>query len=84
LEDETLTLARGQRWGTNPTSEPLSLTPIEFAAQTALLRNFAHAIRSGEPAETSGQDNLWSFGAVMAAVRSAREGRAVDVAEVMG
>ena len=52
-------------------------------AQVELLDRFVRAIETGTPPETSGQDNLWSFGAVMAGVRSAQEGRSVFVREVL-
>jgi hypothetical protein len=55
-----------------------------MSGQAALLERFARAIRSNEPAETSGADNLWSFGAVMAGVISATEGRTVDVGSLLG
>jgi predicted dehydrogenase len=65
------------------TVEETPIQPIERTAQTATLKLFADAIRTGKPAEISGQDNLWSFGAVMAGVISAEEGRAVDVSELV-
>jgi hypothetical protein len=41
------------------------------------------AIRTGQPAQTSGQDNLWSFAAVTAGVESAKTGRSVEVASLL-
>jgi predicted dehydrogenase len=79
LEDDHLTIARCQRWNRDPVQEAVEIPPIARTAQAALLHQFATAIRSGTPAETSGQDNLWSFAAVMAGVKSAQEGRAVEV-----
>lgn len=49
----------------------------------ATLATFAEAIRTGRPAPTSGRDNLQSFGAVVAAVRSAEQGRVVSLDEVL-
>jgi hypothetical protein len=54
-----------------------------LVGQAKLLKDFADAIRTGTPAETSGADNLWSFGAVIAGVTSAREKRTVDVRELV-
>ena len=51
--------------------------------RVSLLRHFAESIRTNAPAETSGDDNLWSFAAVMAGVKSASERRAVDIAELL-
>ena len=83
LEDDAITVARCEKWSKNPTQRAVDIPPVERAAQAALLHNFAESIRSGVPAETSGADNLWSFAAVMAGVISAREGRGVDVAELL-
>lgn len=84
LEDDQLAVARSARWKANPTSESIEIPPIERAGQVELLHQFAKSIRTTVPAETSGEDNLWSFGAVMAAVVSARQGRSVEVAEMLG
>jgi predicted dehydrogenase len=84
LEDDRLALARCQRWNKNPTSEPVEIPTIPRTAQTALLHQFAEAIRSGKPAQTSGRDNLWSFAAVMCALTSSTERRRVEVAELIG
>jgi len=84
FEDDKITLARCERWSKNPSQESVEIPPVERTGQAALLHNFAQAIRTGKPAETSGQDNLWSFGGVMAGVISAREKRTVDVAELIG
>lgn len=83
FEHDRLSIARCERWDRNPTSEEIDIPPIPLSAQAALLHDFALAIRTGVPAETSGEDNLRSFGAVMAAVVSAREGRSVEVAELL-
>ncbi len=84
LEDDQLTVCRCDRWKANPTTNPIEIPPIERAGQVELLHQFAMSIRSGVPAETSGEDNLWSFGAVMAGVVSARERRSVEVSELLG
>lgn len=64
--------------------EPVAYDAVERTAQTATLHLFAEAIRTGKPAQISGQDNIWSFGAVMAGVISAKEGRVVDVRGLVG
>lgn len=84
LENDALSLARSERWNKNEVEEKIAAPALTLADQSATLHNFAQAIRTGTPAETSGQDNLNSFGAVMAGVQSAREGRVVDVRELAG
>lgn len=83
-EESRITISRSGKWQKDLTLEPVEVPPIPLEAQAALLSRFAQAIRSGVPAETSGEDNLWSFGAVMAGVISAKERRTVDVAELIG
>jgi hypothetical protein len=68
----------------NPSIWPQAIPGIPLESQAKLLSDFAESIRTNKPAETSGEDNLWSFGAVMAGVISAKEGRTVDVAELIG
>ncbi|MGQ9888721.1 MAG: hypothetical protein ACUVSX_09565 [Aggregatilineales bacterium] len=53
------------------------------AERAATLHAFAQAVRTGQPAETSGADNLNTLAAVFAAVRSTEEKRPVDVAELL-
>jgi len=77
---DEVSIARSSRGFTHDTTqEPLKAEPLERAEQSATLHLFAEAIRTGRPAEISGEDNLWSFGAVMAAVQSAEEGSVVEV-----
>ncbi len=83
LDLDQITLVRNERWGKNPTSEVIEPTPLPRHEQVQTLHDFAQAIRTAAPAETSGQDNIWSFAAVMAAVRSAEERRSVNVAELV-
>jgi predicted dehydrogenase len=84
MEDDRIQINRCERWMQNPSIWPQSAPGIPLEAQAKLLNDFAQAIRSGQPAETNGEDNLWSFGAVMAGVISAKEGRTVDVGELIG
>jgi len=84
LDNDRVTVARSERWGKNPSRVEIDNDPQPLSGQARLLNDFARAIRTGTPAETSGADNLWSFAAVMAGVISAREKRTVDVGELLG
>ncbi|MFN4243602.1 MAG: Gfo/Idh/MocA family protein [Tepidisphaerales bacterium] len=83
-EDDKLAVHRSEYWGNHRCTETVDIPAVPLQGQAKLLADFAQAIRTGVPAETSGEDNLQSFGAVMAAVRSAREGRKVALSEVVG
>jgi predicted dehydrogenase len=83
LEDDKVLVGRSEPWNKNPTLEEVELDPITRWHQAATLHEFAEAIRTGKPTPTSGEDNLKSFGTVMAGVTSAREGRAVGVRELL-
>jgi predicted dehydrogenase len=83
LQDDAIAIARCERWGKNRSESSADIEQPALTGQAKLLSDFAHAIRSNHPAETSGQDNLWSFAAVIAGVISARERRTVDVAELL-
>jgi predicted dehydrogenase len=83
MEGNRLQLAKCDRWQKNPTNMDVPFPELPKAGQSATLSHFAEAIRTGEPGPTNGADNLWSFGAVIAAVQSAREGRTVDVRELI-
>jgi predicted dehydrogenase len=48
----------------------------------SLLNQFRDALTCGQAPETSGADNLWTLAMVEASMRSAREGRRVEIAEV--
>jgi predicted dehydrogenase len=84
LDDpKQLKVARCEKWGKNPVEESVEIPDIALGGQAALLSRFAEAIRTGKPGETSGEDNLWSFGAVTAGVISANQGRSVDVKSLL-
>jgi predicted dehydrogenase len=83
LDGDRVTIARSERWGKNPTRVEIDNDPLPLTGQARLLSDFANAIRSGTPAETSGADNLWSFATVIAGVISAKEKRTVDVRELL-
>ncbi len=82
-EKAGITVERCERWSKNPSSEKIDAPALPLNGQAQLLTNFANAIRTNSPAETSGEDNLWSFATVMAAVESAKSDRAVRVADFM-
>jgi len=84
LEDDKILAGQSKRWGKELQVEEIPAPPLEYAEQARTLHNFAVAIQSGVPAETNGADNLQSFAAVVAALRSAQEGRAVTVQEITG
>lgn len=84
LELDKIAVARSERWSKEQTEETVEPDPIPRSGQAQTLHSLAEAIRTGQPAETSGADNLHSFGAVIAGVTSAREGRPVEVAELLG
>ncbi len=83
LEDDKLAVVTCEKWNKNMVITPEATPAVPYNGQQKLLADFAAAIRSGTPAETSGADNLWSFAAVMAGVTSAREKRSVSVAEML-
>ena len=72
LENDEITLARCGKFGADPVVEPMAIPPLARSEQQATLHAFAEAIRSGVPADISGERNLGSFGAVMAAMESSR------------
>jgi predicted dehydrogenase len=49
------------------------------AGTTALIDQFRGAVVSGQPPETSAQDNLWTIAMMDAAIRSAQEGHPVTI-----
>lgn len=83
--DNEITVWKCEKWGKNVTKEKVEINDDQENPQARLLGDFAKAIRTGEPAETNGRDNLWSFGAVIAGVMSAQKGgKAVEVAKLVG
>ena len=83
LENDKLIVARSGLWTHDAREETIEPPALEFAARAATLHEFATVIRSGEVSELDGASNLWSFGAVMAGVESCRNGRAVEVADML-
>jgi predicted dehydrogenase len=83
-EKEDIFVTRSERWGKNAREERVAAGVAPLNGQAALMADFARSIRSGSPAPTNAADNMWSFGAVMAAVESAKTGAAVDVSSFLG
>jgi predicted dehydrogenase len=83
IENDEVLIGRCEKWANNPTVENVELPKLEFTERTASLHLFAESIRSGQPCELDGSDNIWSFGAVIAGVESARTGLPVDVRRVV-
>jgi predicted dehydrogenase len=85
LDRDKVSIAHCEVWCKNEREEAIEVAPAPQNGQARLLSDFARAIRTNTPAETSGADNLWSFAAVMAGVKSADNGGvSVDVAELIG
>jgi predicted dehydrogenase len=82
-DKDEIFVARGERWMKEEREEKIEIPDVEFAGLHGTLRAFAAAIQSGTPAPISGEDNLQTFAAVMAAVKSAQEKRPVEVAELL-
>ena len=83
LHDNTLLQSSNTFWDENRTRDAIAADPTPEVAQAALLTRFVVACRTGASPETSGHDNLKSFAAVTAGVSSSREGRTVDVRELL-
>jgi predicted dehydrogenase len=64
-------------------ARPIDLAPVPAADRAGALADFVHAVRTGTEPETSGRRNLATLALTLAAVRSATEGRRVDVAELL-
>ena len=56
--------------------------PYPQGGTTTLLNSLRDAVLKGAPAETRGEDNIWTVAMVEAGKRSDRERRTVDLAEV--
>ena len=82
-EDNKVSVSRSEAWCRNISIAYPDPTPMERGDQAHLLHAFAESIRTGKPAETSGADNLYSFGAVSAGVVSAKEHRTVAVRDLI-
>ena len=83
LVDDKITVGECIRWGKDEVLRKIPALDIPHPEMHGTLHAFAEAIRTGTPAETCGADNLFSFGAVAAAIRSAQEERWVTVEEIL-
>jgi len=63
--------------------EEIPLDELPLTGQDALLAEFVAAVREGREPECSGRDNLKSLALVFAAIQSAKEGRSVELAELL-
>lgn len=79
FERNKLSISRSEKWGKEEENETVSAPNILREGQSQTLHLFAEAIRSSQPMEISGENNLASFAAVQAAILSAKEKRTVDV-----
>ena len=82
-ENDDVTIWRCDKWGKNQTPAKVSVEEAAQNPQAKLLADFARAIRTSEPPETNGADNLWSFATVIAGVLSAQKGKWIDVAALL-
>lgn len=83
FENNNVTVARSLRWGEEQSLEESVTVPIERTELVATLHLFAQSIRTGRPSEISGENNLHSFAAVYAGIKSAEEGRTVSLQEII-
>jgi predicted dehydrogenase len=83
LDGEKVAIARCEKWSKECSEDPVEVPSAEQNGQARLLSDFANAIRTGQPPQTSGADNLWSFAAVIAGVASATKGRTIRVADLL-
>lgn len=65
-------------------AEPVKVSPMPAENQEFSLLELAASMEEGRPPETNGPDNLKSLAMVFASIRSKSEGRAVDVADLLG
>ena len=64
--------------------EAIAHDKLPLTGQDALLAEFVAAIQEGREPECSGRDNLKSLAIVFAAIRSSKERRTAEIAEMMG
>jgi predicted dehydrogenase len=84
LENDKIQSVRCERWGKDPVTKDHEIPATPLNTEQQMLHEFAESVRTGVPMQVSGHDNLWSFGAVMAGLKAAREGGTVDVAKLIG
>jgi len=64
--------------------EEIPQDELSQTGQDALLTEFVSAVRESREPECSGQDNLKSLALVFAGIQSAKEGRPVEISELLG
>ncbi|MEM1010780.1 MAG: Gfo/Idh/MocA family oxidoreductase [Planctomycetota bacterium] len=77
-DDRGLEVATSDGWAREVEVESLPIPELP-QSQGQLLAAFAESVRTGEPGLTSGDDNLRTVAAVLAAVESCETGKPVDV-----
>jgi predicted dehydrogenase len=82
-QDGKIVLSRSATWCKDLTLGHVDPPPAGGSEQQHILDTFAKAIRGIEPAPTSGEDNLYSFGAVWAALESIKQGKSVTVKDLV-
>ncbi len=80
---DQVSIARSEKWFKDESEEQIEVPDAAQNGQAWLLSDFANAIRTNTPIPTSGADNLQSFAAVTAGVKSATEGRMIEVADLL-
>ena len=58
--------------------------PYPREGTTSLIESLVAAVRNGQAAETSAEDNLWTIAMMEAGIRSDQERRTVDISSVIG
>jgi len=81
-EDDALYVTTNSAGPRGDSREQIPLDNPPLQGQDALLHEFLSAIREGREPECSSRDNIKSLAMVFAAIKSARERRQVDIAEM--
>jgi predicted dehydrogenase len=76
-------LARAEPFGSAPVRRERWSAGNDLQGHEPALEHLLQALRDGRPAETDGRDNLRSLAMAFAALASSREGRRVELAELL-
>jgi predicted dehydrogenase len=82
-DSEGVSLYRPNIDGGRPLRESIPTPLLEREDRAGTLHRFATSIRDQKPTELSGENNIWSFAAVMAAIQSAQTSNSTDVASLV-
>lgn len=82
-QEAGICMERSGPWSQERQRHFLSAPPMPQSGQAYSLQEFVRAIRENRPAETSGLDNLQSFGMVQAALESIQRKTPVQVRDVV-